>query len=95
MLGVDCPDDEDEDAFAARMGNELAARLTRALPAAWLDEAHADFDEQAWEVVDTFKSMRADDFCDDPSYSTAEHFDDVLQQLYDWADIKRVWIKSF
>lgn len=83
-------DDASEES-AARIAREIAARLKRQLPAAWV-ETGEEVDVALMEVIDGMASLTADSYADDDSYSAVEDLNNMLAELYDWADRCRVWV---
>lgn len=77
---------------AAAVANEIAALIRAHVPPTWLDDRSDDFDEELFEIVDGMETLTPNSYADDPSYSVLEDLNNMLTGLYDWADIKRVWL---
>lgn len=84
--------DNETPEHAAAVANEIAALIRSKIPAAWLDDRSDDFDEELFEIVDGMEALTPNSYADDPSYSVLEDLNNMLSGLYDWADIKRVWL---
>ena len=82
------PDEPQEnDAAKIEAGRQIVAALKAQLPKTWLDEAADDYDDDyaniVWEL-DHIGWEGAD---------VSEHLSNAVESLYDWADIKRVWLQ--
>lgn len=82
----------DSEEHAAKVSNNIARYLKAMLPAAWFDVTHADMDWTLDEIVEDLASMTATSF--DDGYTVLENFRGRLEELYNWADNKRVWLKG-
>ncbi len=80
------------EAHSASVANRCAALLRARLPAAWLDHSSAAADSDLIEIVECLEQLRADSFADEDDYSALEDLNNRLEELYDWADIKRIWL---
>lgn len=89
-LLADSPD-ATSDERAAWVANRIAERLRRQLPAAWL-ETGEEMDFELLEVVDGMEALTPTSYDDDEDFSVLEDLNNMLGQLYDWADRRRVWI---
>ncbi|MFY0990900.1 hypothetical protein [Halomonas sp. C05BenzN] len=83
--------DATSDERAAWVANRIAERLRRQLPAAWL-ETGEEMDFELLEVVDGMAALTPSSYDDDEDFSVLEDLNNMLGQLYDWADRRRVWI---
>ncbi len=90
-LLADSPD-ATSDERAAWVANCIAERLRRQLPAAWL-ETGEEMDFELLEVVDGMEALLPTSYDDDEDFSVLEDLNNMLGQLYDWADRRRVWIE--
>lgn len=81
------PKDDTEEA-AIEAGKRIAAALRTRLPRDWRDEDHEDYDEEHHDLVWELENISAGDGC-----SAKTHLNAVVEALYDWADLKRVWLK--
>lgn len=86
--------ENDSDAHVAKTAHEIAVLLRAKLPAGLLDITHADYDQRIDEVVEALEAMSEDDYADDPSYRLVDEFNGRMSELYDWADLNRVWMGS-
>lgn len=82
-------DDTSPEALAA-VANGVAARLREALPKDTFDVTSDDFDQEIDDIAEDFETMTAEGLTgvDDAQ----ELINDRLSEIYDWADVKRVWI---
>lgn len=85
--GANCSDND-----AAALANQLAVQLRRSVPTDWLDEASESAEDELIEVVDGMEALRPNSYDNDPDMSPLEDLNGMLNQLYDWADKRRVWI---
>ncbi|NDI85068.1 hypothetical protein [Undibacterium crateris] len=85
------PQNESEE-HAASVANEIAAVLRSKIPAKFLDLSNDECDSELLEIVEGMESLRADSFIDCEDYSALEDLNGMLSQLYDWADLERVWL---
>jgi hypothetical protein len=80
-------DDAGDDARIAA-GKTIAAALRAHLPKGWFslerDDFDDDYDNILWEL----------DHIGWEGANVREHLRDVVEALYDWADIKRVWLAN-
>lgn len=85
------PNDESEE-NSARVANRVAAALRAGLPGGFFDYANPNAEAGLIEIVESLEQLRADSFADEDDYSALEDLNNRLGDLYDWADIKRVWL---
>jgi len=85
------PEGASSDERAAWVANRVAERLKRQLPAEWL-EMGKQTDFTLLEVVDGMEALTASSYDDDDAFTAEEDCNNMLAALYDWADIKRVWV---
>lgn len=72
-------------------GSRNIGRLLRlSIPAAMLDVCDDKYDSIIEEIIVHLEHAAADDFADDPDYSLRNFLDDILDELYDWADFNRL-----
>lgn len=79
--------DNRSDEHAAAVGKRIAKLLRMGLPKAWLDIESDDYDDELDEIVGHLEDVGPSDYgsgCDD--------LNSALDQLYDWANYKRVWL---
>lgn len=84
--------DKTSDERAAWVANRIAETIKLSVPAAWLDVTDEATDWELLEVVDGMADLRPDSYDDDDDFSPLEDLNNMLDELYDWADSKRVWI---
>lgn len=77
--------------YLCPLAGEIGAYLKRKLPARLLDCGHDDFDSDLFDIVDHL-DMTALYYAETPLAVPADDFNYVLRDLYDWADINRVWL---
>ncbi|MTK63025.1 MAG: hypothetical protein F8N15_00385 [Methanobacterium sp.] len=85
ILHRDRTNESDEHAIA--VGKEIAALIRSRVPAEWLDFDHVDCEYDLIEIVEALEDLRLTD--DQPA---VEDLNGRLNELYDWADAKRVWL---
>ena len=78
--------------IAASVANEVASLLRSCLPKDKLSWKSNQADETLIEIVEGMEALKPDSYADDPSYSVEEDFNNMLDGLYDWADLNRVWL---
>lgn len=95
-LNISYLEDERPNAEAlVETARAIASLLTRSLPKSWLEDVSDDFDEEYDRIVDFMRTIDPKEYPTDTAYSMLEAIDDQLEALYDWADLKRVWISPF
>lgn len=90
ILSAD-PDNESKE-HAANVANQIGKLLRGSLPKSWLDITHADYDREIDDIIEQLEDLRPSDYDGDPDYSVLRCLNDALDELYDWADIARVWL---
>lgn len=83
-------EDADNNDLVVQVAHAVAARLRAALPAEAFDDHSEAFDHEIDDIASHFAQMRVED---EPEGLLVDYFNDWLTQLYDWADLKRVWLK--
>ncbi len=74
---------------AATVGNELSTLLKQSVPKAWLDISSPDFDDDIDNYIDWLSHLKG---AGEAEGAVLEDLNSILDQLYDWADHKRVWL---
>lgn len=92
ILARDAENDSDE--HAAAVANEIAKVLREQLPKDMLDAASENFDEDLHEIVDYLEDLTPDTFAHSSDYTVCDALNSRLGELYDWADINRVWLNG-
>ena len=77
---------------AALVANRISARIRSQVPSAWLDWNSDDLDEDLIEIVEGMDALKPDSYEGDVNFTPLDDLNSMLDQLYDWADSKRVWI---
>lgn len=77
---------------AAETANKIAEILRERLPPGMLDITSDAYDRTIDEIVEGLEAMGPNDYDDDPSYTVLEDLNGRLEELYDWANIERVWL---
>lgn len=80
------------DEHCAQVANRIAALIRLKVPAKWLDVSSDASDDDLFEVVDGMEALKPDSYEGEPDFSPAQDLNSMLDQLYDWADKKRVWL---
>ncbi|WP_323016441.1 hypothetical protein [Castellaniella sp.] len=86
-LFVENPKNED----MSEIAQGAAKRLRAALPASMFDVTHQDYDPEIDCIVEAFECICMGDDLDDGEL--VEEFNTILDDLYNWADINRLWVK--
>jgi hypothetical protein len=76
-----------DDTIAAATGRNIAAALRDGLPAGDLDIDSPEYDNEIDYIIDDLEDVRPYEDMDGTATLNA-----ILDELYDWADIKRVWL---
>lgn len=84
--------DNTSEEHAASVANEIAALLRSKVPRVWIDVLKEECDWDLLELVEGMEALRPDSYADDATYSALEDLNNMLDQLYDWADDRRVWL---
>lgn len=80
------------EAHAAAVANEIGNLVRSKVPSEWLDWNSEELDEELAIIVDGMDALRADSYADDPHFSALQDFNEMLAGLYDWANLKRIWL---
>jgi hypothetical protein len=78
----------ESDEHARAVGQEIAALLRASVPTAWLVGADDEFDWTLDEILDCLENVSSGGE-DDPAVDALNSY---LDDLYDWADVRRVWL---
>lgn len=62
-------------------GKQIADKILATFPNDWFDFESDDYDEELDDIVDRFENITGYD-----DVRPVDEFDDVMAQLYDWAD---------
>ncbi len=81
--------DNHTNARIAGVAVRVGKLLRKSAPADWLDCTKDDWDSEFEEIVETLEQTSEKEL---PEGELADWLDDWLEQLYDWADIQRVWL---
>lgn len=85
--------DNTSNEYVALVANEIGAVLRKKVPARFLDTSVDDYDDRIREVIEGMEDLRAESYKNDPSFSPLQDLNNMLDDLYDWADKHRVWIE--
>jgi len=77
---------------AAQVANRIAALIRSRIPAAWLDWNSDDLDENLTQIVEGMEALKPNSYEGVADFTPLEDLNNMLDQLYDWADGKRVWL---
>mgnify|MGYP003659052133 FL=1 len=80
------------DNHAAMVANRVGALIRECVPANWVDWESEGLDEVLVEIVEGMEALKPNSYDDDEDFSPLEDLNGMLDQLYDWADGKRVWL---
>ena len=84
--------DNTSDDHCAQNANRIGALVRSSVPKSWLDWGSLDMDEELLNIVEGLEALRPDSYSDDLDFSPLEDLNNMLGQLYDWADSKRIWL---
>ena len=77
---------------AADIANRIGALLRQSVPSAWLDWESMALEEDLVEIVEGMETIKPDSYENDDDLTVTDDLNNMLDQLYDWADGKRVWL---
>lgn len=83
----DLLDDDDSDERAIVVAKEVAARFRKGLPNATFDVRSDDYDDEITGLIEDLEL-----FHDNMGVDINGVLNERLDEIYDWADVKRVWI---
>lgn len=83
-----------EDAqYVVGIANEIGELLKHKVPSEYLDVESENCDWEFMEAVDALCQMTVEEFEGDEA-GAVEEFNGRLSEVYDWADLNRVWLGS-
>lgn len=74
------------------MANRIGTLIRSQVPAAWLDWNSGDLDEDLTQIVEGMEALKPDSYEGEADFTPLDDLNSMLDQLYDWADGKRVWL---
>ncbi|HGY9634327.1 hypothetical protein LU674_001730 [Pseudomonas alloputida] len=77
---------------AAQVANHIGALIRSRVPADWLDWESTDLDEDLAHIVEGMEALKPDSYDGEEDFTPLTDLNSMLDQLYDWADGKRVWL---
>lgn len=77
---------------AADVANRIGALIRVSVPKTWLDWESEAWDEDLLEVVEGMEALKPDSYDGEDDFTPLDDLNNMLDQLYDWADRKRVWL---
>ncbi|EPJ7982322.1 hypothetical protein L4Z68_001329 [Pseudomonas aeruginosa] len=77
---------------AAKVANRIGALIRSRVPADWLDWDSTDQDEDLTHIVEGMEALKPDSYDGEEDFTPLNDLNSMLDQLYDWADAKRVWL---
>ncbi|MGG4645817.1 MULTISPECIES: hypothetical protein [Pseudomonadaceae] len=77
---------------AARVANRIGALIRSKVPASWLDWESSDLDEDLTNIVEGMEALKPDSYQGEVEITPLKDLNGMLDQFYDWADGKRVWL---
>lgn len=77
---------------AAEVANRIGALIRSRVPAAWLDWNSDDLDEDLTQIVEGMEALKPDSYEGEADFTPLDDLNSMLDQLYNWADGKRVWL---
>lgn len=82
----------DSNEHAAEVANRIGALIRSRVPAAWLDWNSDDLDEDLTQIVEGMEALKPDSYEGEADFTPLDDLNSMLDQLYNWADGKRVWL---
>ena len=77
---------------AAHVANRIGALVRSSVPSAWLDAASDVADDDLIDIVEGMEALKPDSYAGEEDFTPLDDLNSMLDQLYDWADSKRVWL---
>jgi hypothetical protein len=74
------------DAAKIEAGKQIASALKAQLPKTWINEESDDYDDDFADIVWELENIGWEDT------DVSDHLSNAVEALYDWADMKRVWL---
>lgn len=81
------PEEGASDEETIEAGKLVAGSLKASLPKEWCDEGHDDYDEDFDNIIWELEHIGWE------GAVVEDHLRAAIEALYDWADMKRVWLK--
>ncbi|MGG2576054.1 hypothetical protein ACQYZY_28505 [Pseudomonas aeruginosa] len=77
---------------AAHVANRIGALVRSRVPAAWLEIDSDEVDFDLIEIVEGMEALKPNSYDGEEDFTPLDDLNSMLDQLYDWADSKRVWL---
>lgn len=77
---------------AAQVANRIGALVRSRVPAAWLEIGSDEVDFDLIEIVEGMEALKPNSYDGEEDFTPLDDLNSMLDQLYDWADGKRVWL---
>lgn len=77
---------------AAKVANRIGALLRGRVPAAWLEHGSDRVDFTLLEIVEGMEALKPDSYEGETDFTPLDDLNNMIDQLYDWADGKRIWL---
>ena len=77
---------------SAAVANRIGALVRSRVPATWLDISADEVDFDLIEIVEGMEALKPDSYDGEEDFTPLEDLNSMLDQLYDWADGKRIWL---
>lgn len=77
---------------AAQVANRIGALVRSRVPAAWLEIGSDEVDFDLIEIVEGMEALKPNSYYGEEDFTPLDDLNSMLDQLYDWADGKRVWL---
>ena len=77
---------------AALVANRIGALLRSRLPSVLLEVGNDEVDFDLIEIVEGMEALRPDSYDGEEDFTPLDDLNNMLDQLYDWADANRVWL---
>lgn len=77
---------------SAQVANRIGALVRSRVPAAWLEIDSDEVDFDLIEIVEGMEALKPNSYDGEEDFTPLDDLNSMLEQLYDWADSKRVWL---
>jgi len=77
---------------AAHVANRIGSLIRSRVPTDWLDWNSIDLDEDLTQIVEGMEALKPNSYEGEADFTPLDDLNNMLDQLYDWADGKRVWL---
>ncbi|HHH9443065.1 TPA: hypothetical protein ACP32N_005053 [Pseudomonas aeruginosa] len=76
----------------ANVANRIGALIRQSVPTSWLEYGNEATDDELIEVVEGMEALKPNSYEGEKDFTPLDDLNSMLDQLYDWADSKRIWL---